>query len=277
MAANLATLLSRVGEFAHRFRAFLIRAGLVWLICFVVFSALPLDLRLYRDWSAASWFGDSISQHLLRAAESLLLPAGETILVISPFDPFTALMEIGAALALIVVLLYVTGVVMHYAWSAMYSHETYWASRLLVLIPVLFLGGIGVGVYLLRWLYLWTFQLAPATGAAPTVSLVGFISSTVVFLLLVGLGFEIPPLCAALAAAGLLTTRTMRAHWRGAAMGCVVLAFLISPGVGGGLIEFPLAAMFGALYAGSYGLVRHEERRRAVADGHWAVEGRPSD
>jgi sec-independent protein translocase protein TatC len=251
-------------KWLSRIRRVALRLLALFLALWVAFSALPTRLTDFADVSGGSWFGDSVSAVTLRWLESHLLPKGTQVLVLSPFGAFTVLMEIGAAMAAFVTVLVALALLLRWLWPGMRRHERGAAAEVLLMAPALFAGGVALALYVLPTLYAWGIGLEPAAGGTNTVSLTEFVSTTLVFTLGVGLAFEVPVLCSGLAQAGVLTTSLMRKKENAviAGAGCVVLAFLISPGVGGGVIEFPLAAVFGLLYLLGYWFVGRVERSR---------------
>lgn len=262
MLGDASSLLSNLAERAQKYRRTVLRLFYLWLAVFCVTTTLPLEPDLYRSWNFSAWLGHSIAQYLLRWLETTLLPKGETIIIVAPFDPLIVLSEIGAATGVLVVGTYALIRLARFAWPGMYPKERYWATRLLALVPVLLVTGTAVGFVVLPYIYLWAYQLALYTGAAPTVSLTEFISTTLIFALSVGASFEAPVVVAGLTAAGILSTETMRRHWRGIVFSLLILAFLISPGIGGGWIEIPLWGTFCGLFYSGYRIAKRIEQGR---------------
>lgn len=259
MFSGISAVLTAVENRVRPLVGFLKRVAVVFLVVFVATSVLPTKLSFYGRLSSANWFGNSVSDVLLRWSESYLLPKGETVIIVAPFDAFTVLMEIGAALGIIAATTYAVAAAVRYAWPGLKARERYWARRLILLVPGLFVLGSAVGLYLLPYLYAWSYDLAFSVGASPTVSLTEFVATSIVFVLSVGAGFEIPSIAAGLAAAGILRSTTMKTYWRHAVLGCFVLALFISPGVGGGVIEIPLGFGFSGLFALAYAIVKRVE------------------
>ena len=236
----------------------------------LVLMGAVLDLWV-AGYSADGWFGHSSAAAFVQFVESYLVPRGETILVLAPFESFTVLMEAGAFLALLVTIPAAVAMLLPRLWRyGLWEHERRLLRWLLPGIPALFLAGAGLALFLLPWLYAWGLGLDPAVGAQGTVQLSSLMTTTVVFTASVGLVFEAPVLAAAAAYVGILSGETLISHWRMALLASGGIAFVISPGVGGGIIEIPLVGVFFGIYLLSWRVVRRVERastwRQGVAE-----------
>lgn len=264
MFGDLGSLVDSLGRWARRFQGFLLRVAGVFLTAWCLLTFFPLRASEWWPPGWVSWVGDSASGRLLRLLEARLLPPGERLLVLSPFDPLTVLMGIGAGLALLVTIPYTVSRVLAFASSGLKPVERRAVRWLLMGVPALFVAGSALGFWLLPYVFQWCEALAGAAGAQPTASLTQFVYTALVFAFGVGASFEIPAVCAGLGAIGVLRSAAMRRHWRGAAMGTLLLAFLISPGIFGGLVEIPMWAGFMGLYGLGYLLVKRVEAGRAA-------------
>lgn len=262
MLGNLSPDIRRVLDLLARLRRTLFRYFLAWLALFAGLTTVPIrGPRAAFD--VAGWLGNSAASWLLVTVERSLLTRGETLIVVAPFDPLIAITEIGAFFAGLAVGTFALVRFVHYAWPALRPHERPWVRRLLAVAPGLFVAGCTVGFLVLPYVYLWAYQLAGYAGAAPTISLTEFVSTTLVFVVSVGLSFEIPVLIVGLTAAGIVSCASLRQHWRVAVFGCWVAAFVISPGVGGGWIEIPLGLGLSGLFYAGYAMAKRVERGRA--------------
>jgi Sec-independent protein secretion pathway component TatC len=260
---DLSSVLDRVASYANRFRRFLARVATIFLTAWCLFTFVPVRPSEWWPPGWVSWVGDSVSGNLLRLMESHLLPAGEKVIVLSPFDPLTVLMGLGAGIAAIVAITYAIAKLMAYAWSGLKASERRMATNLMLWVPALFGAGALLGLWLLPYVFQWCYALAGAAGAQTTVSLTEFVYTALFFVFTVGLSFQIPAVCAGLGTAGILHSSTMRKHWKVATMGTLVLAFLISPGIFGGLVEIPMWGLFMGLYYLGYRVVKRAERTRS--------------
>jgi sec-independent protein translocase protein TatC len=226
-------------------------------------------LSEFHDPTAANWFSYSIAVHLLRDAELYLLPHGESIIALGPWDAFSAVMLTGALVAAMVTIPYVTFVLFHWMLTgtakeapALRPKEVRLLRTLGPMALGLFLGGCGVALLVLPYLYGFAYQIQAPAGVSGTVSINEFMGQTAFFVLALGVSFEIPIIAYGLGYAGILTTTLMRRNGWYVFAACTILSFSISPGVGGGLIEIPMALGFMGLYGLGYAMVRRVERAR---------------
>ncbi len=238
------------------------RAALLFGLAFTFVTVFPDTLEGWTHPPSVflGWMKDSFSVTLLRWMEQSLLPKGTILIVIGPFDAFTVLMEMGFYVALAVTMPYLVLGFLRWLSPALTPREGRALNRIAVLSAVLFFAGM-VFTYriILPPIYQFSYSLQPVVGAAGTISLQAFVETTFLFLLSMGLAFELPPLCLGLSYAGILSSRVMGKNWNYAYAAFWVVAFIISPGVGGGVIEGMIATLLFGLYLLSYVLIRRME------------------
>ena len=279
MAAAPWDLVRGILSQAERVARRVLRAVKWALVLFITTAIAVTAIPVYRisevwtDLLAINWFSYSIAIHTLRWLETTFLPHGETIIALGPWDAFLAVTYIGAGIAAMVTVPYVTFLILRFAWKAMRPRER---RSLLILGPLsvgLFLTGLYVGFLTLPYLYEFGYAIQGPAGVAGTISLNEFIEQTLLFLLTLAIAFEIPIICYGLGVFGVLSAATMRKGMRPALVGTFAAAWLVSPGVGGGLIELPMGAGFFGLYLLGYWMVRGAERRRERRKGLSILEG----
>lgn len=243
------------------------RAAAIFLATWVAVSALPLSQpgRFVSDPSASTWFSYSLADWLLRGAEIRFLPRGETIIALGPWDTFAVLMEIGAAVAVLALIPYIT-VEAYRHKSALRRKERQALRFLLPLSLGLFVSGLALSAWLLPWLYAFAYSVQAPAGVSGTVSLTAFVTETALFMVGLGVAFETPVVTYGLGYLGILTTGVMRKNLKWAFLACTIAALFVSPGVGGGIIEIPLAFGLFGLYLLGYLMVRSVERSRAESE-----------
>ena len=246
--------------------------------------------------SGVTYISQSVAGFVLRWLITYLLPSGETLIANSPFDAFYTIMAVGAGLAFVLTMPYVVyqalgaifrGRVRDPVTGATHEFDSYSgraknlrtgetyeiagvkrsqreAVRVVLLMAVgFFLAGLVFGLWMLPTNNLWTYQIQFGVGISGTLTLAGFLGTTALLTVGIGLIFEIPTIAYLLSSLGLLTSPMMKRFARPAALLCVFAAFLISPGVGLGLLEFPMAGLFFGLYLLAYRIVVRQERNRA--------------
>ena len=208
---------------------------------------------------------NSLAVRLLMWMRAWLLPPQDTLIVLGPFDAFNVIMLVGLYLAVAVTLPYAVAQVLSFAADALHPREKRLARPLLLGGGGLFLLGALFGLLVvLPPIYRFSYELQVGMGLAPTISLTSFVDTTFGFVLGLGFAFEIPVLCAALGYLGILSSRAMLHYTRFAIMGSFVVAFVISPGVGCGIIEGFIGSVLTGLYVCSIWVVRRIEVRRNV-------------
>jgi Sec-independent protein secretion pathway component TatC len=262
---------------ARKGKAYLVRILAFWLAAFGFFTVVPFgDLAAFHDYSTISWLRHSLAIGALRLLETHLLPHGETLIAEGPFDAFLSVMYVGAGLALLVTIPFGTLLVVR-AYridvrdpetgerivASGFGNRTKTTLRILGALAVgFFFSGVIFGLGVLPYLYNFGYEFQIAAGVSGTITLGGFLVTTAFFTLGLGALFEIPTVAYGLAVLGVLSSRTLRKHLRIAGIGSIVAAFVISPGVGNGLIEVPIAFLLFGLYVIAYYIVRGVERRR---------------
>jgi Sec-independent protein secretion pathway component TatC len=279
IAGSLSSILREVESHLRTARRFIVRILALFFSVLISSTALPFsDPRQFIDPTGGflleNWFGDSISVWILRWSERYFLPSQEKIIALGPWDPFVIIFYVGAAIALAVTLPYLAWEAYRYV-ARPYRRRDGTMSRpvlsdgelrsvkfLLGLSSVLFFAGTLIAVLVLPYLYDFAYLLQGPTGLAGTISITEFVSETAFFCLGLGLAFEVPTISLCLAYFGVLTSGMMRGGARYALFGSFVVAFILSPGVFGGIVEIPMGFGLFGLYWGGYVLVSRVERAR---------------
>lgn len=251
---SLARLGARVGK---RFVAVFL---LSW-IGLTLFPVTPAAWTLTGSLTVG-WMSHSVSVLLIRWLEARMLPPGVILIAIGPFDAFQVITEMGAILALMVALPVLLHDLWVYASPGLLPKERRVGRKVMVLGFLLFVAGAALALLvMLPAVFAWSYQLNGAISAVPTVSIFEFINTIMLFTLLLGAAFQVPTVLYILSMFGIVKAKTLEAHTWTALLGSFILAFLISPGVGGGLIEIPLGFGLWGMYYASYKVIARRERR----------------
>jgi Sec-independent protein secretion pathway component TatC len=243
------------------------RTGAVFLAAFGAAVVVPLSPTASDfSFTASGIVKSSLAVVVLRWLEASLVPPGETLLAVGPFDAFLGITWVGAMIAALVAVPYAAGEAFRYAGPGLTGSERRAVRDASALAVALFAAGASATLLVgLPALYSFNLQLQPVAGVAPTVALLPLLSTTALFTVGFGAAFEAPAVCYALASAGAIGSAAMRRYWRHALLGSFVAAFVISPGVGGGILETAMGAAIFSSYLLGYRLVRGVERRRALS------------
>jgi hypothetical protein len=105
-------------------------------------------------------------------------------------------------------------------------------------------------------------------GVEPTLSLKAFVNTVVSLTMATGVAFEYPLVMGALTFLGVVGARTWRRNWRWGVLGAFVIAWMISPGTTGGVIETTIGIILSALYfvgvAAAYTIEEAQTRTKRV-------------
>lgn len=254
-----------LGVFVRLYRA-LKHFIAVFLIAAFAFTLLPTSATQIslQESLAIGWLGDSVSAHVLRWLLSYLVPPGEKVYALGPFDVFNVLMMIGAFLGLMVALPVLAFDLYRYFGRAFYASERRLLRNLSLMGTSLFFFGVIFGLLvLLPPVFLFAYDLQVTIGAQSGVGLYDFFETVVMFSLTLGLVFQIPTVAYALAKLHILHAEAMR-KYRFLAIGATgVMAFIVSPGTGGGIVEGVIFAILYSLFELSILIVSRVERKES--------------
>jgi len=95
---------------------------------------------------------------------------------------------------------------------------------------------------------LFVYKLDLSLGVEPTLSLRAYVSTIVTLMIAVGASFEFPLVMTSLTQLGLVKAQTWRQNWRWGVLVSFIIAWIVSPGTTGGLIETTIAVTLSSLY-----------------------------
>jgi Sec-independent protein secretion pathway component TatC len=262
-------------------RRLLLKACLLFGVLWFILCFIPLTPRQFGQafgWDAWLYGAvtGSVAVDLSRWLVHWLTAPGEVVIVTGPWDGFSLVMGTGAAIAAIPTIAYLTSQILPMVDKGLYPSEKRAVRKMLTAAVGLFALGFSFALFvILPPLYRFSLVLQLAIGAAPTVDLAQLVLSALQFSLMLGLGFELPVIIWAAGVAKLVTSDKLRSSWRNVAGGSIILALVISPGAGGGIVEIGIAILLFGLYYLGYLLVKREERLRnhsAVTEAHGATD-----
>lgn len=211
------------------------------------------ELRGRLLWALAAWLTGCLAvwTRAPRIVDWLLRPLGAPAVFLSPAEAFRVVfqadMAAGAVLALPVILWQALGFLL----PAMTVRERRLVGGMSVFSVVVFALGMWFGWVVLvpaTMKFLMSFAtelLRPQITASSYLSLVFWV------VLGCGVAAEFPVLTMGLAAAGLVRARTLLRHWRGAILGCTVLAALMTPSPDAGTMLMVMVPLIGLYFLGA--------------------------
>ena len=176
-------------------------------------------------------------------------PASLHLITLNPFDPLYASAYVSFLLALITAFPLVFREIWAFIAPGLYEHEKRLIKKVLIPATVLFIAGASFAYFLLiPLMMLFVYRLDLDLGVEPTLSLRAFVSTVVTLMIAVGGSFELPIIMASLTKLGLVKAKTWRENWRWGVLISFIIAWIVSPGTTGGLIETTIGVTLSSLY-----------------------------
>jgi len=176
-------------------------------------------------------------------------PAGLQLITLNPLDPLYASMYVSFLLALITSFPLVFREIWAFIAPGLYEHEKKLIRKYLMPATALFIAGAAFAYFLLiPLMMLFVYRLDLDLGVEPTLSLKSFVSTVVNLMIAVGGSFELPIVMVSLTQLGLVKAKTWRENWRWGVLVSFIIAWIVSPGTTGGLIETTIGLTLSSLY-----------------------------
>jgi len=176
-------------------------------------------------------------------------PAGLHLITLNPFDPLYASMYVSFLLALITSFPLVFREIWAFIAPGLYEHEKKVVRNVLLPATALFIAGASFAYFLIiPFMMLFVYRLDLELGVDPTLSLRSFVSTVVTLMVAVGGSFEFPLVMTSLTQLGLVKAKTWRENWRWGVLVSFIIAWIVSPGTTGGLIETTIGVTLSTLY-----------------------------
>ncbi|SAI86755.1 twin-arginine translocase subunit TatC [Saccharolobus solfataricus] len=196
-------------------------------------------------------FYDSIAVKVTKFFIYHELPINTKIIIINLFDPLYASLYVSLYLALLTSL----PIIIRETWSflspGLYEHEKKIFKLTIAPAFLLFFSGSLFAFFILiplmfKMISFYTESLGPAV--EPTISLSSFISTTFLLMGSLGLAFEMPLIMIGLTYLGIVKASTWRNYWRWGVLVSFIIAWIISPGTTGGVMETIIGLSLSSLY-----------------------------
>lgn len=257
-------LLSHINELMRRLRTVLI----VLVITFFVFFAFGVtDVKIAGYLLPLPYpsIYHSISDTVIKLFISYELPSGLKLININPFDPLFASFYVSFYLSLFIAVPVIVRELWGFVAPGLYRHERRLIKYTVAPAFGLFAAGSAFAYFIIipfmmKFILLYTQVL----GVEPTLSLKSFINTVVSLMMVTGIAFEYPLVMSMLTYLKVIAARTWKSSWKWGVLGAFVIAWMISPGTTGGVIETIIGLILSGLYfvgvAASYTI----ERRRKL-------------
>ncbi|WP_420811071.1 twin-arginine translocase subunit TatC [Conexivisphaera calida] len=241
-------LLSHINELLRRLRRILITLGATFFVAFA-FGVENVHLYGYTIPVPYPSIYHSIADYVIRAFIQDELPPGLHLININPFDPLFAAFYVSFLISLVVAVPVAVRELWAFVAPGLYRHERDMAKYALIPSFLLFVSGASFAYFIIvPFMMKFVLYYTQVLGVEPTISLKAFVNTVVSLTLATGVAFEYPLVMGALTFLGVVGARTWRRNWRWGVLGAFVIAWIISPGTTGGIIETTIGVILSVLY-----------------------------
>lgn len=255
-------ILEHIRELAYRLRRALIAIFVTFFILFA-FGPTVITVNGYKI--------PMISPDMFHSFSSLLiiwfihseLPPQMKLININPFDTLYVSAYISFFFGIVISLPFVLREIWAFIAPGLYDNEKRLIRNLVLPSFALFVAGASFAYFIIIPLMLrFILYYTEALGVEPTLGLRAFISIVINLMVGVGVSFEFPVVMGVLTYLGLVKAQTWKKHWRWGVMISFIIAWIISPGTTGGLMETIIGLTLSTLYFIGYGAAAAIEKRR---------------
>jgi sec-independent protein translocase protein TatC len=254
-------LLEHIRELAIRLRRIIIALAISFLFYFMIgyeWIKINLNIKLLGASIGISRvpvpypsFYDSIAVKVTRFMIYHEIPKGVKIIIINLFDPLFASLYVSLYLAILTTLPIIIRETWAFLSPGLYESEKKIFKLTIIPAFLLFIAGSSFAFFLLiplmfDLILLYTYSLGPSV--EPTISLNSFISTVFLLMASLGLAFEMPLIMVGLTYLGIVKASTWRNYWRWGVLISFIIAWIISPGTTGGVMETIIGLSLSSLY-----------------------------
>jgi len=254
-------LLEHIRELAIRLRRIIIALAISFLFYFMIgyewikinlnIKLLGASIGISRVLVPYPSFYDSIAVKVTRFMIYHEIPKGVKIIIINLFDPLFASLYVSLYLAILTTLPIIIRETWAFLSPGLYESEKKIFKLTIIPAFLLFIAGSSFAFFLLiplmfDLILLYTYSLGPSV--EPTISLNSFISTVFLLMASLGLAFEMPLIMVGLTYLGIVKASTWRNYWRWGVLISFIIAWIISPGTTGGVMETIIGLSLSSLY-----------------------------
>ncbi|EZQ02064.1 translocase [Candidatus Acidianus copahuensis] len=195
------------------------------------------------------------------------LPSGLQVINIRTFDPLYASAQVSFLFSLAISVPVFVKEIWGFVSPGLYEHEKRIARSLIVPAALLFLAGASFAYFIIVPVMMdFVLLYVNSLGIEPTISLSSFVSTLVTLVAITGIAFEYPLIMSILTYAGIVKAESWKKNWRWGILISFIIAWIISPGVTGGVIETTIGVILSILYlAGTVACGIIEKKQRQIS------------
>jgi sec-independent protein translocase protein TatC len=263
-------LLSHISELLRRLRRILVALGAAFFFTFA-FGVRNFTLHGVTIPVPYPSIYNSIADYVIRAFIYSELPPGLHLININPFDPLFASFYVSFLLSLFVAIPVAVRELWAFVSPGLYKHEKDMIKYAMLPAFALFASGAAFAYFIIvPFMMRFVLYYTRVLGVEPTLSLRAFVNTVVSLTIATGVAFEYPLVMGALTFLGVVGARTWRRNWRWGVLGAFIVAWIISPGTTGGVIETTIGTILSALYFAGVAAAYIIERRRRLGPSAYA-------
>jgi sec-independent protein translocase protein TatC len=206
---------------------------------------------------------NSISILLVRAFIRFALPPELTLINIGFTDTIYSSLYVSFYLGLFTSMPVIIREIWAFIAPGLYEHEKKTLKSIFIPAFLLFAAGSLFAYFIIVPLMLkFLYHYIIAFNVEPTLSLRAFIGTVTSLMMATGLAFELPLIMVTLTMAGIVKAITWRKYWRYGVFVGWLIAWIISPGTTGGIVESMIGIILSGLYIAGMYVASYVEKKR---------------
>ena len=261
-------LISHITELFRRLRTILVVLALVFFVSF----AFGIKMISYAGYTIPVPYPSiysSISDYVIKSFIYNELPKGMILINVNTFDPLFASFYVSFFLSLFVAV----PVAIYEMWAfvapGLYKHEKKLIKLAVLPAAALFAAGASFAYFIIvPFMLKFVLMYAKILGIMPTLSVRAFINTVISLMMATGIAFEYPMAMTVLTFMGIVSAKSWKSGWRWGIIGAFIIAWIISPGTTGGIIETTIGLMLSGLYfvglAAAYAIEKRTKKNKKL-------------
>ncbi|AAY79671.1 twin-arginine translocase subunit TatC [Sulfolobus acidocaldarius] len=243
-------LIEHIRELLRRTRRVII-SFLVFLTIYTTFGITTIKIGTYSIPILYPTLYDSISVQFTRVVLMRPIPKDLILITLSPFEALLTTITVSVYLSIFSSLPILLREFWAFVSPGLYEHEKRTFRKLVTPGMLLFVAGSAFAYFmLLPFMLIFIYRLDVSLGVEPTLGFNSYISTIILLMAGTGIAFEMPLIMYMLTLVGLIKSSTWFKNWRWGVLISFIVAYIISPGTTGGIIETIIGIILSMLYFG---------------------------
>ncbi|MFQ5710300.1 MAG: twin-arginine translocase subunit TatC [Candidatus Geothermarchaeales archaeon] len=245
------SFLEHIDELRRRLIVIIVAVGSITVFCFT-FGIKNVEIGEYSIYIPYPNIYRNISALFLERLKSDLLPEYVKLIVTTPAQAMVALIYVSLFLGIAFGMPVIIFELARFIGPGLYSHEKKVTGKIILPASGLFLLG---AIFSYRLVIPWTidflFRYGVALDVETFLTIEGFISFVLLFILAFGLSFQLPIVMVVLSSLDIVDPGFWKRNFRYAVLGMLIFGAIITPD-GSGITMFMVAAPMIVLYLAGY-------------------------